>query len=141
LTRFGATDWEYLRDANTRQVQEHPEDAEAWHKKGWGHLRLEEHVEAREAFRRQDALGHSPSTARYNIACSYALTGKIDDAFEWLELAVDAGFVEPKHIETDPDLRPLHGDPRFGSILEKARELQRDFPHKAQRKELWRKKD
>ena len=123
LERFGAPDWEYLLEINSKLVQEDPRAGEGWHKKGWAHLRLGQHVEARESFRKQDELGHSSKTARYNIACSYAMTSRIDDAFTWLEKAIEAGFVDPKHIGSDPDLQPLHADQRWPLLLERVRKL------------------
>ena len=55
----------------------------------------------------------------YQIAEVYAMRGKIDNAFEWLERAIvdrDAGIT---HAKVNPRFRPLHGDPRWAAILKK----------------------
>jgi eukaryotic-like serine/threonine-protein kinase len=55
----------------------------------------------------------------YQIAEALQSRGEADAAFEWLERAYaqrDAGLAEMK---LDPHFRSLHGDPRWGTFLEK----------------------
>jgi adenylate cyclase len=52
----------------------------------------------------------------YNVACTYALLDKKDDAISCLERAVDKGFGHKEWLEHDPDLIPLRDDPRFQTI-------------------------
>ncbi len=59
---------------------------------------------------------------KYNLACFEALEGNIEEAFTWLQGAVDAGFDDPAWIEQDEDLSSLRDDPRFQEILEIAGE-------------------
>ena len=59
-------------------------------------------------------------TSGYNIACTYALVGEIDAAFEWLERILDK--VGPSHrlwMENDADLDNLRDHPRFRELLPK----------------------
>lgn len=56
----------------------------------------------------------------YNLACSYALTGRADEALETLEKAVDRGYRDFRHMSTDRDLAAIKGDPRFGKLLARA---------------------
>ena len=53
----------------------------------------------------------------YNLACSFALTGFIEESLETLETAVRFGYDEPEHMKQDEDLKALHGDERFLKIL------------------------
>ncbi len=53
----------------------------------------------------------------YNLACSFALTGLIDESLETLETAVRFGYDEPEHMKHDEDLKVLHDDERFLKIL------------------------
>jgi hypothetical protein len=58
---------------------------------------------------------------RYNLACKYALAGDREHALEWLDKAVQAGFSSDETFAKDPDLASLHGDKRFGALLEKVK--------------------
>jgi adenylate cyclase len=56
---------------------------------------------------------------RYNLACSYALTGRTDDALKNLSTAVDLGYNDVEHLCKDKDLAVLKEDPRFQTLVEK----------------------
>ena len=62
-------------------------------------------------------LEPSDQTVWYNLACSYALTEQTDEAFEALAKAIDLGFTDYEFIKGDTDLRSLHDDPRYESLL------------------------
>ncbi|TAN35648.1 MAG: hypothetical protein EPN23_10765 [Verrucomicrobia bacterium] len=55
----------------------------------------------------------------YNLACSYALTGKSDDAFDALDHAVRLGYADRDWLLKDDNLETLHTDPRFALLLKK----------------------
>jgi len=61
-------------------------------------------------------FGHFHHTA-YNIAAALAALGQSDDAVGWLEAAADDGFPCWPLFRGDPNLRPLHGHPRFAALL------------------------
>jgi eukaryotic-like serine/threonine-protein kinase len=76
---------------------------------------------------RERTLGPDhPETAisRYGLAIVAARRGRRDQAFSYLKEAVDHGL--PSYalmgIEKDPDLTPLHADPRFGALAAQAKE-------------------
>jgi hypothetical protein len=54
----------------------------------------------------------------YDAACCRAQAGQIDPAFALLDRAIGNGFRDAKHLENDPDLKPLHGDPRWARAFE-----------------------
>lgn len=68
-----------------------------------------------------------PRSARvfYNLACSYALLGKPDEAFDALEKAVERGFSDAEHLARDEDLKSLRDDPRFKKLLERVKKAAR----------------
>ena len=51
-----------------------------------------------------------------------AIRGRVDEAFESLDLAVELGFRNIAHIENDPDLANLRKDERFAAVLQAAAE-------------------
>ena len=53
----------------------------------------------------------------YNLACSYALLGMTDRAFDALERSIRLGYAHIYHLRHDPDLKSLRRDPRFLRLL------------------------
>lgn len=54
----------------------------------------------------------------YNLACSYSLVSKTDQALEALRKALELGFSDRQHLIQDPDLNPIRKDPRFQVIVD-----------------------
>ena len=58
------------------------------------------------------------------IACGHAMLGDADSALDWLENAVELGFLNARYLgEIDPLLAPLRASPRFQALLARANEL------------------
>jgi TolB-like protein/Flp pilus assembly protein TadD len=55
----------------------------------------------------------------YVIAVSYALRGDKDEAFKWLDRALENGEAQPSLMRSDRSLRNLRADPRFDALLGK----------------------
>jgi len=53
----------------------------------------------------------------YNLACSYSLTGEVDEAVETLQEALRRGWSDLAHLERDPDMANLRRDPRYGGLV------------------------
>jgi adenylate cyclase len=66
--------------------------------------------------KRANAIDPEDSSVLYNVACSYALLGQIDDAFACLEKAIQNGFGHREWLENDSDLDALRADPRFQTL-------------------------
>ena len=79
-----------------------------------------------EACREGLRLGAADELWSYNLACALARMKKKDEAFAWLDRAIDAGYASWRHMEEDEDLYNLRRDPRFGKAVEKARRAARD---------------
>ncbi|HMH05580.1 MAG TPA: tetratricopeptide repeat protein [Terriglobales bacterium] len=66
----------------------------------------------------------SPRTAdtTYNLACLAVRRGRRDEAFSFLRGAIQHGLSPAQAVgmETDPDLKSLHGDTRFETIIAEA---------------------
>ena len=60
--------------------------------------------------------------AWYNFACAEAARGGPDEAFADLNHAIENGLISPGELSADPELKSLHDDPRFDSLVAKARE-------------------
>lgn len=55
----------------------------------------------------------------YNAACANALAGKPGEAFAMLEKALEKGYRNAAHAESDPDLATLRTDPRWKPLIER----------------------
>ena len=61
--------------------------------------------------RPNDALAH------YNLACSYALLKRPDQALKTLRRAVELGYRDFRYMREDRDLDTIRHDPRFRQLL------------------------
>ena len=54
----------------------------------------------------------------YNLACSYSMTGQVDQALAALRNAIRLGYVNLEHITRDRDLDNLKSDRRYHDIID-----------------------
>ncbi len=54
----------------------------------------------------------------YNVACTYSEAGRVEEAIDYLEKAVAAGFFQKEWIVNDGDLDPLREHPRYRALIE-----------------------
>ena len=59
---------------------------------------------------------HDP-LAHYNLACSYALLRKPEQALKILRRAVELGYRDFRYMREDRDLDSIRHDPRFRQLL------------------------
>jgi tetratricopeptide (TPR) repeat protein len=55
--------------------------------------------------------------AHYNLACSYALLNRGDQALKTLRQAVELGYRDFRYMREDRDLDSIRHDPRFRQLL------------------------
>lgn len=61
--------------------------------------------------RPEDALAH------YNLACSFSLNGRIDEALKALLRAIRLGYRDFVWMKKDPDLKKLRADPAYAVVI------------------------
>ncbi|MBI4578031.1 MAG: tetratricopeptide repeat protein [Planctomycetes bacterium] len=86
---------------------------------GIQYLKREDYVRAEAEFLAILEVDPENSLAEYNLACTYSLAGRAEEALDYLERSVDHGFDDFDHIRADEDLAPLRGHPRFRRLLER----------------------
>lgn len=84
---------------------------------GHAYTRLGHYEKGLDIDRRLVRLRPSDPTAFYNLACSCALLGKIDEAFVALDRAIALGYRDAEYMMGDPDLAALREAPRFVRLL------------------------
>lgn len=75
-------------------------------------------VEGLEIDRRLVRLRPNDPLAHYNLACSYALTHRTDQAIRALRRAVELGYRDFRYMRQDRDLDSIRNDPRYLQLLQ-----------------------
>lgn len=96
----------------------HPENVEALSEYANLLTRSGRYQEGLEVDLRLAALRPTDPFVHYNLACSYAMLGEKEKAFEQLARAVELGYDDREFLLSDTDLKSLREDPRFRRILE-----------------------
>lgn len=104
-----------------RLVKEHPDFVEALIPLAEAYTQRGLHQKALPIDERLAKLRPQDPVIRYNLACSFALVGKKEEAFLELEAAIELGWDNFEHLKKDPDLKSLRSDPRFQSLLTSSR--------------------
>ncbi len=81
-------------------------------------------------------LGDDNPVTFYNAACYYALAGKPDEAFQYLEQAVARGYTDVAQMQKDSDLDLLRAEARWQKLIAKA-----EAKIKEQQSIFWNKKE
>jgi len=102
-------------------LKRHPGSGRGWSNLGYASLAAENDRQAVRAFRKAFDLGYRRPATMYNLACAHARLKEKDEAFAWLDRAIDAGFRSYRQIEDDDDLWNLRRDPRFPKAVAKAK--------------------
>jgi len=107
-----------------KEIALHPDNARAMALGAIALAHLGEKERAKEWASRAVTIELDDAGDQYNIACAFAQMGEPDQALDLLEISVRTA--PPKNlaqIRRDPDLMPLHGDPRYRALiaLEEAR--------------------
>jgi hypothetical protein len=126
---FTARDWKGAAEAYGAVLADEPGLGMAWFRLAGARYQLGEYADAAAAYARADSLGIFPAVTRYNLACSLALAGEVEPAFEALGRAVDLGFTTPETMGADTDLAALHDDPRWTEMLDRADRAARPCEH------------
>jgi serine/threonine protein kinase/Flp pilus assembly protein TadD len=112
------------RDAGLRRalklmedrLELNPDDARASNLAAAFLARLGDLSKAVEYADRSLAIDPDDPMLLYNVACTYVVLSRVDDALNCLERAVDKGFGHKEWIDHDPDLDPLRDNLRFQAL-------------------------
>lgn len=100
-------------------------------------LNAKNYLGAAEQYEKAYAIDSKISDLSYNAACAYALAGKVDLAFIWLEKSLQAGYLNLDHIKKDSDLNLLHADLRWEKYLDRV-QTQIKYEAKLWNSEVWK---
>lgn len=80
-----------------------------------------QYTQAVDLFKKAVEEGDKRGVTYYNLACSAALAGDKEAAFQALSDALDHGYDQTAWMSGDSDLESLHSDPRWQLIVERCR--------------------
>ena len=107
-------------------------------KKGDSLYKLEEYKLSAESFEKAFKLKEGNITHYYNTACSWALSGNPQRAFQYLRLSIKIGQRNKEWIKSDKDLATLRDLPEWQDILDMVQlnidEYEKDFDKPLQKK-------
>jgi Flp pilus assembly protein TadD len=76
-----------------------------------------QHEKALDIDRRLAKLRPQVPQVAYNLACSYSLLGRTNEAINALRHAIELGYWDIDHLLMDPDLTGLHDIQEFQDLL------------------------
>lgn len=81
------------------------------------------HEKGLQADLRLTALRGGDPVVWYNLACSYSLLKRVDEALEALRHSLSLGYHDAAHLRNDPDLLNLRQSPKYRQFLESCASL------------------
>lgn len=103
--------------ATARQTAVTPTTVEDLIKDGKTAYDRNEYAKSAGLYQEAVAKGARESSVIYDAACSTALAGDKETAFQLLDKAVAAGYRNTDHLKRDPDLNSLHEDSRWAKVI------------------------
>ena len=110
---------EFLASIYSAETRRRPDNVAALAELGHVYTRLGRYRDGLEVDVKLVAFAPDDPTVRYNLACSQALVGDVEDALTSLETAVELGYDDGSFMGEDNDLAPLREHPRFTALLER----------------------
>lgn len=98
-------------------ARSHPEDLDALRTLAYAYTAAGRLEDALATDRRLVEADPTRADLRYDLACSFALLSRNEEALDELEKAVALGFRDAEHLSEDTDLDGLRKDPRFVAIV------------------------
>jgi len=102
-----------------KHIDLNPDDARALYLGARALIRADDPVGALRWVKKAISINPDETSVLYNATCIYSLLGKFDEALDYFEKAIEAGFASREWIESDSDLDPIRNHPRFQKALKK----------------------
>jgi Flp pilus assembly protein TadD len=100
-----------------RHLEMHPDDSRALLMGGVSYALLQDHERAAAYAERAMRVDPEDPRVLYNVACTFACSGKTADALDALERSVRSGYGEKSWLEHDSDLESLRKEPRYQALV------------------------
>lgn len=112
----------FAQSANTLSLEQRQKQVQEFDKASHEAIEKKNYLAAAELAIKGHQILPSGGVLAYNAACAYALAGKTELAFQWLDQSLKSGYAQLDHIQSDTDLNSLHDDLRWASYLGRLKE-------------------
>jgi tetratricopeptide (TPR) repeat protein len=109
--------WPEAEKAFAQITKDEPKNARAWFMLGLARHSQENWNGAIEAFKKNVEIAQTPF-GMYNVAAGFSQLNKKNEAFEWLEKALNNGAAFGSNISADVDFENIKTDARFEKMLD-----------------------
>lgn len=95
--------------------------AKTYYELGNAYMDKKDYKTAIDAYKMAEALEHEPiSVVLYNLACAYSMLEDAENSLNYLQLAIENGYVNMDHIMSDEDLTFVRKDKNFNETVKTA---------------------
>jgi adenylate cyclase len=112
-----------------KHLELNPDDSRVWYIGATALLELSQKEKSVEWARRAYSLDPGDPYITYGLACFYCRIGSLEEAINFFEKSVRAGFTHREWIVNDSDLDPIRKTPRFRALM---RQLEKRGGHKSE---------
>ena len=102
-----------------KHLELNPDDARAHYLGGSALIEMGQTEKGLQWTRRALEIDPDEPATLYNVACSHSIAGASDEALDFLERAIDAGFGYKEWLENDSDFDTIRENPRFQALLDR----------------------
>lgn len=93
-------------------------NAKTYYELGNALMDVKQYEESIYSYRMSQNMEYEPSyNVEYNIACAYAMMGEEESAFEYLEYALESGYLNKDNLLNDEDLASIRDKTQFKSLI------------------------
>jgi len=96
-----------------KHIDLNPDDARALYLGAGALIRADDPEGALRWVKKAISINPDETSVLYNATCIYSLLGKFDEALDYFEKAIEAGFASREWIESDSDLDPIRNHPKL----------------------------
>jgi tetratricopeptide (TPR) repeat protein len=134
-TAYLAKDWAKAAQLYKELSKQENAPPRVWLRLGASLRSLGNYDDSLAAFEKATQAGAGPF-GEYGKAAVYGAMKQNEKAFEFLQKAVRQGYSDPDALNNDENLTALHGDARFGKIIEQAKKNQRPCAYSAENRQF-----
>ncbi|MEL6905882.1 MAG: hypothetical protein AAFZ87_06550 [Planctomycetota bacterium] len=108
---------EFLASIYGAAADRHPDNVAVLAELGHVYTRLGRYQDGLAVDHKLVEFAPDDPTVRYNLACSFALLGRHEEALDTLRVAIGLGYTDLEFMLEDDDLASLRDDPRFRALV------------------------